>query len=71
VILAGLSNRNFIKAFLEYPSSQVSRPRGLQGYRPSPVSATAKYAIGKRRLFLLPYEGQHQRQESIGFYRQR
>jgi hypothetical protein len=30
VILPGLSNRNFIKAFLEYPSSQAPRPRGLQ-----------------------------------------
>jgi hypothetical protein len=29
-ILPGLSNRNFIKAFLEYPSSKMSRPRGLQ-----------------------------------------
>jgi hypothetical protein len=30
VVLPGLSNRNFIKAFLEYPFSQASRPRGLQ-----------------------------------------
>jgi len=29
-ILPGLSNRNLIKAFLEYPSSQASRPRVLQ-----------------------------------------
>jgi hypothetical protein len=67
VILAGLSNRNFIKPF---SNTLLYKRRVLVGCRPSPASATAKYAIGKRRLFLLSYEGQHQRQESIGFYRQ-